>query len=103
MKRASSSSSGSVDGAGAELCRVGGGRLPDLVVCRSLRKDSDGDSAVLMNWPGRISCEPNTASAGENSLSSLNEALMPSITHGRWTCQSAAAAAQDRKASFSHL
>jgi hypothetical protein len=44
-----------------------------MVVCRSLRKDGDSDSAVLMNWPGRISCEPNTASAGEISLSSLNE------------------------------
>ncbi len=60
---------------------VAGGRL------WWLRKDGDGDSAVLMNWPGRISCERNTASAGENSLSSLNEALMPSITHGRWLCQ----------------
>jgi hypothetical protein len=73
-----------------------------MVVCRSLRKDGDGDSAVLMNWPGRISCEQNTASAGENLLSYLNEALMPSITHGRWSCQSVAAA-RDRKASFSHL
>ncbi len=100
--RASSSSSGSVGGAGAELCRVGGGGRPVIVVCRSLRKDGDGDSAVLTNWPGRISCEPNTASAGENSLSSLNEALMPSITHGRWSCQSAAAA-RDRNVSFSRL
>jgi hypothetical protein len=65
-------------------------------------KDGDGDSAVLMNGPGRISCEPNTASAGENSLSSRNEALMLSITHGRWSCQSATEA-QDRKASLSHL
>jgi hypothetical protein len=73
-----------------------------MVVCRSLRKDGGGDLAVLMSWPGRISCEPNTASASENSLSSLNEALMPSITQGRWSCQSAAAA-RDRKASFSHL
>ncbi len=72
------------------------------VACRSLRKDGDGYSAVLMNWPGRISCEPNTASTGENSLSSLNEALMPSITHGRWMCQSEAAA-RDHKASFSCL
>jgi hypothetical protein len=63
-----------------------------MVVCRSLRKDGDCDSSVLMNWPGRIICEPNTASAGENLLSSLNEARMPSITHGRWLCQSAAAA-----------
>jgi hypothetical protein len=103
-KRASSSSSGSVDGAGAELCPVGGGGRPVIVVCRSLRKDGDGDgdSAVLMNCPGRISCEPNTASGGENYLSSLKEALMPSITQGRWSCQSAAAA-RDRKASFSCL
>jgi hypothetical protein len=36
------------------------------------------------------------------SLSSLKEALMPSITQGRWSCQSAAAA-RDRKASFSRL
>ncbi len=71
-----------------------------MVVCRSLRKD--GDSTVLINWPGRNSYEPNMASAGENSLSSLNEALMPSITHGRWSCQSAAAA-QDRKTPFSRL
>jgi hypothetical protein len=62
--------------------------LPVILVCRSLRKDSDGDSAVLMNCPGRISCELNIASAGENSLSSLKEALMPSITQGRWSCQS---------------
>jgi hypothetical protein len=82
MKRASSSSSGSVDGAGAELCCVGDGRRPVIVVCRSLRKDGNGDSAVLMKCPGRISCEPNTTSAGENSLSSLKEALMPSITQG---------------------
>ncbi len=102
MKRASSSSSGSVDGAGAKLCRVSGGGRPVIVVCRSLRKDGDGDSAVLMNCPGRISCKPNTASAGENSLSSLKEALMPSITQGRWSCQSAAAA-RDRKVSFSRL
>jgi hypothetical protein len=47
-------------------------------------------------------CKPNTASAGENSLSSLKEALMPSITQGRWSCQSAAAA-RDRKASFNRL
>ncbi len=102
MKRASSSSSGGVVGAGAELWRVGGGGRPVMVVCRSLRKDGDGDSAVLMNCPGRISCEPKTASAGENWLSSLKEALMPSITQGRWSCQSAAAA-WDRKASFSRL
>ncbi len=84
------------------MCRVGGGGQPAMVVYRSLRKVGDGDSTVLMNWPGRISCEPNMASAGENSLSSLNEALMPSITHGRWSCQSAAVA-RDRKASFSCL
>ncbi len=30
--------------------------------------------------------------AGENSLSSLKEALIPSITQGRWSYQSAAAA-----------
>ena len=65
-KPCSSSSSGSVDGAGAELCRVGGGGRPVMVVCRSLRKDRDGDSSVLMNLPGRITCEPNTASAVEN-------------------------------------
>jgi hypothetical protein len=57
MKRASSSSSGSVDGAGAGLCRVGGGGRPVLVVCRSLRNDGDGDLAVL-TWPGRISPGP---------------------------------------------
>ncbi len=51
-----------------------------IVVCRSLRKDGDGDSAVLMNCPARISCEPNTVSASENSLSSLKDALKPSIT-----------------------
>jgi hypothetical protein len=73
-----------------------------MVVCRLLRKDGDSDLAVLMNWPGRISCEQNTAYAGENSISSLNEALMPSITHGRWSCQSAAVA-RDHKASFSRL
>jgi len=84
------------------LCRVGGGRRPVIVVCRSLRKDGDGDSAMMMNCPGRISCEPNTASASENSLSSLKEALIPSITQGRWSCQ-LAAAARDRKASFSRL
>jgi hypothetical protein len=33
-KRASSNSSGSVDGAGAELCRVGRGGRPAMVVCR---------------------------------------------------------------------
>jgi hypothetical protein len=60
------------------------------MVCRSLRKDGDGDSAVMMNCPGRISCEPNTVSASENSLSSLKEALIPSITQGRWLCQLAA-------------
>ncbi len=75
---------------------------PVIVVCRSLRKDGDCDSAVLMNCPGRISCEPNTTSAGENSLSSLKEALLPSITQGRWSCKSAAAT-RDRKASFSRL
>jgi hypothetical protein len=101
-KRASRSSSGNVDGAGAELCRIGGGGRPVIVVCRSLRKDGDGDSAVLMNCPGRISCEPNTASTGENSLSSLKETLMPSITQGRWSCQSAAAT-RDHKAPFSPL
>jgi hypothetical protein len=42
---------------------VGG---PAMSVCRSSRKDGDGDSTVSTNWPGRISCEPNTASAGEN-------------------------------------
>ena len=63
-------------------------------------KDGDGDSAVLMNGPGRISCEPNTASAGENSLSSRTDALIPIITHGRWSCHSAAAD-QDHRASFS--
>ncbi len=89
-KRASSSSSGSVDGAGAEWCRVGGGGRPVIVVCRSLRKDDNGDSAVLIKCPCRISCEPNTAFAGENLLYSLKEALMPSITQGRWSCQSAA-------------
>ena len=72
------------------------------MVCRSLRKDGNGDFTVLMKCPGRISCEPNTPSPGENSLSSLKEALMPSITQGRWSYQSAAAA-QDRKASFSRL
>jgi hypothetical protein len=36
------------------------------------------------------------------TLSSLKEALMPSITQGRWSCQSAAAA-WDHKASFSRL
>jgi hypothetical protein len=56
----------------------------------------------LTNWPGRISCEPNTTFAGENLLSSLKEALMPSITRGRWLCQSAAAA-RDRKVPFSRL
>ncbi len=101
-KQASRSSSGSEDGAGAELCRIGGGGRPVIVVCRLLRKDGDGDSAMLMNFPGRISCEPNTASAGENSLSSLKEALLPSITQGRWSCKSAAAT-RDRKASFSRL
>jgi hypothetical protein len=102
-KRASRNSSGSVDGAGAELCRIGGGGRPVIVVCRSQRKDGDGNLAVLMNCPaGRISCEPNTASDGENSLSSLKEALMPSITQGRWSCQSAVATL-DRKASFSRL
>jgi hypothetical protein len=102
MKRASCSSSSSVDGAGAELCRVDGGGGPVMVFIRSLRKDGKGGLALLMNWPGRTSCEPNIASAGENSLSSLNEALMPSITHGRWSCQSAAAA-RDHNASFSRL
>ncbi len=46
--------------------------------------------------------EPNMASAGENSLSSRNETLMPNITQGRWSCQ-LAAATRDRKASFNHL
>ncbi len=82
------------------MCRVGGGGRPVIVICRSLRKD--GDWAVLMNCPGRISCEPYTASAGENSLSSLKAALIPSSTQGRWSCQSAAAA-RDLKASFSRL
>ncbi len=85
-----------------ELGPRGGGGRPVILVCRSLRKDCDGDSAVLMNCPGRISCEPKTASAGENLLSSLKEALMPRITQGRWLCQSAAAA-RDCKASFSRL
>jgi hypothetical protein len=57
----------------------------------------------MTNWPGRISCEPNTTSAGEYLPSSLKEALMPSITQGRWSCQSAEAAARDHKASFSRL
>jgi hypothetical protein len=61
-----------------------------MAACRSLRKDGNGDSEVKTNWPGRISCEPNTASAGENSLTSQNEALIPSITHGRCSCKSAA-------------
>jgi hypothetical protein len=47
IKRASSKSSGSVDGAGAQSV-VAGGR-PAMVVCRSLRKDGNGDSAVLTN------------------------------------------------------
>ncbi len=68
MKRASKSSSGRDVGAGVKLCRVGGGEQPAMVVCRSSRKDGDGDSAVLTNWPGRTSYVPNTASAGENSL-----------------------------------
>jgi hypothetical protein len=103
-KRASSSSSGSADGAGAALCRAGGAGRPVIVVCSSLRKDGDGDSAVLMNCPGRTSCEPYTASAGENSLSSRTVVLIPSSTQGRWSCQSAsAAAARDRRASFSRL
>ena len=84
------------------MCHVGGGARPVSVVCRSLRKDGDGDTAVLMNCPGRISCEPYTASAGENSLSSLKAALIPSSTQGRWSCQSAATA-RDPKASFSCL
>jgi hypothetical protein len=102
MKRASSSSSGNADGAGAALCRARGGGRPVIVVCSSLRKDGDGDSAVLMNCLGRTSCEPYTASAGENSLSSRKAVLIPSSTQGRWSCQSAAAA-RDRKASFSRL
>jgi hypothetical protein len=56
MKRASSSSSGSADGAGAAVCRAGGGGRPVIVVCSSLRNDGDGDSAVLMNCPGKTSC-----------------------------------------------
>jgi hypothetical protein len=57
---------------------------------------------VLMNCLGRTSCEPYTASAGENSLSSRKAVLIPSSTQGRWSCQSAAAA-RDRRASFSRL
>jgi hypothetical protein len=102
VKRASSSSSGSVDGAGAVLCRAGSGGRPVIVVCSSLRKDGNGDLAVFMNCPGRNSCEPYTSSAGENSLSSLLAALIPSSTQGRWLCQ-LAAAARDLKASFSRL
>jgi hypothetical protein len=82
------------------LCRIGGGDRPTMVVCRSSRKD--GDSAVSTNWPGRTSCEPNTASAGEKSLSSLKVALMPNLTQGRGSCQ-LVAAALGRKASFSRL
>jgi hypothetical protein len=44
-----------------------------------------GDLAVSTNWPGRgrsrTSWEPNTAFAGEKSLSSRKAAGMPSITH----------------------
>ena len=87
---------------GLEPRRAGGGGRPVIVVCSSLRKDGNGDSAVLMNCPGRTSCEPYTASAGENSLASRKAVRMPSNTQGRWSCQSAAAA-QDRSASFSRL
>jgi hypothetical protein len=65
------------------LCRAGGGGRPVIVVCSSLRKDGDGNSAVLMNCPGRTSCEPYTASAGENSLSSRKAVRIPSNTQGR--------------------
>jgi hypothetical protein len=54
MKRASSSSSGRADEAVAALCRAGGGGRPVIVVCSSLRKDGDGDSAVLMLGPGVV-------------------------------------------------
>ena len=102
MKQASSSSSGRADGAGAALCHAGGGGQPVIVVCNSLRKDGDGDSAVLMNCPGRTSCEPYTASAGENLLSFRKAVLIPSSTQGRWLYQSALAA-RDCRASFSRL
>ncbi len=81
-KRASSSSSGRVDGARAALCRAGSGGRPVIVVCSSLRKDGDGDSAVLMNCPGRTSCKPYTPSAGENSLSSQKAVLIPAAPKG---------------------
>ncbi len=72
------------------------------MVCSSLRKDGDGDSAVLKNCPGKTSCEPYTTSAGENLLSSRKAVLIPSSTQGRWSCQSAAVA-RDRRAFFSRL
>jgi hypothetical protein len=84
------------------LCCVGGGERPAMVVCRSSRKESDGDSAVSTNWPGMTSCVPNTASAGENSLSSRKVARIPNITPGRPSCQTAAAGL-DLRVSFNHL
>jgi hypothetical protein len=56
MKLASSSSSGSVDGAGAELCRVGGGGRRVIVVCRSLRKDGDSGVWVVRPEVGDLEC-----------------------------------------------
>jgi hypothetical protein len=47
MKQASKSSSGWNVGAGVELFCVGGGEWPAMVVCRSSRKDSDGNSPAV--------------------------------------------------------
>ncbi len=79
---------------------------PAMVFCSSSRKDGDDELAVLTNWPGRISEEPNTASAGENSLFLRKAAQTPSITCGRWSLQSAAAAAAAalaNRTTFNHL
>ncbi len=48
-----------------------------------LLQRKDGNSAVATNWPSRTSCERSTASARENSLSSLKVALTPNISQGR--------------------
>ena len=51
------------------------------------------------NCPGATSCCCRAASAADTPVSSLEEARMPSKTHGRWSFQ-AAAPPQAHRAAF---
>ncbi len=81
---------------------VAGGGLLFRVCCHSWRNDGYGGSGVDRNWPGKTGCAPNTASAGEKAVSSLQADRIPSMTQGRWASHSAPAA-RARRASFSLL